>query len=206
MKIINLTRIFIGVLLLSVGASQAFAVTVTLTPAEIQAFAQTGSGGGGSPQTFKTNNDAFGASFTTLWNPMDSGQQTAFVGLTGLSGSVDWSAFDTFAIQIANNDEHGWAFSVFVSDGTLTTPPSFGFFPSDGLFSTLAVDLTGLTLTNIDAIFLAVSANLPIGGFDRTAEYTVHLVPIPAAVWLFGSGLGLLGWMRKRKGAVPITA
>jgi hypothetical protein len=23
------------------------------------------------------------------------------------------------------------------------------------------------------------------------------VVPIPAAVWLFGSGLGLLGWMRK---------
>jgi hypothetical protein len=27
-------------------------------------------------------------------------------------------------------------------------------------------------------------------------NFTYNIVPIPAAVWLFGSGLGLLGWMR----------
>jgi hypothetical protein len=30
---------------------------------------------------------------------------------------------------------------------------------------------------------------------------TVSSVPIPAAVWLFGSGLGLLGWFRRRQAA-----
>lgn len=28
-------------------------------------------------------------------------------------------------------------------------------------------------------------------------------VPVPAAVWLFGSALGLMGWVRRRSGAVP---
>jgi hypothetical protein len=30
---------------------------------------------------------------------------------------------------------------------------------------------------------------------------TVNVVPIPATVWLFGSALGLLGWLRRRKAA-----
>jgi hypothetical protein len=30
-----------------------------------------------------------------------------------------------------------------------------------------------------------------------------YAVPVPAAVWLFASGLGLLGWMRKRLGIGP---
>ncbi len=29
----------------------------------------------------------------------------------------------------------------------------------------------------------------------------VNAVPIPAGVWLFGSGLGLLGWLRRRQTA-----
>lgn len=32
-------------------------------------------------------------------------------------------------------------------------------------------------------------------------DVAASVVPIPAAVWLFGSGLGLLGWMRRRQAA-----
>jgi len=30
-------------------------------------------------------------------------------------------------------------------------------------------------------------------------DFTYSVVPIPAAVWLFGSGLGLLGWFRRKR-------
>lgn len=39
-------------------------------------------------------------------------------------------------------------------------------------------------------------------GFDGGSVYwddaSLQIVPIPAAVWLFGSALGLLGWMRRK--------
>jgi hypothetical protein len=41
------------------------------------------------------------------------------------------------------------------------------------------------------------------GGVDYryVVSGSVSAIPIPAAVWLFGSGLGLLGWFRRRKTA-----
>ena len=61
-----------------------------------------------------------------------------------------------------------------------------------------------LNCTNSESVYLVLNT-LFLGGFDSnkfTSSGTAHTtVPIPAAAWLFGSALGLLGWVRRRANA-----
>jgi hypothetical protein len=74
-------------------------------------------------------------------------------------------------------------------------------FDSIGGF-TETINLGGPGWSNLALVSFSwdadVSSGLDIRGLDNII---VTAVPIPAAVWLFGSGLGLLGWIRRRKAA-----
>jgi hypothetical protein len=57
-----------------------------------------------------------------------------------------------------------------------------------------------LNCTNRESVYVALS-NAFSGEFGRNFISTgiaVTTIPVPAAIWLFGSALGLLGWARRR--------
>lgn len=52
-----------------------------------------------------------------------------------------------------------------------------------------------ITTFDGSVVFLSRAFTPEFGGF----EMTFQVIPVPAAVWLFGSALGLLGWMKRQK-------
>ena len=91
---------------------------------------------------------------------------------TGLNGDLSISTFDVTAF-IFNASVQAAGFAGFIAR-----------YPNE---------LAGGAQKN----WLDPDDNFGIGSPWLVVEFTP--VPIPASVWLFGSALGLLGWMRRRK-------
>lgn len=56
-----------------------------------------------------------------------------------------------------------------------------------------------LAIDEFDSGWFAPGAVLYTTVDYGSATVTINPIPVPAAVWLFGSALGLLGWMRRRQ-------
>jgi hypothetical protein len=66
-------------------------------------------------------------------------------------------------------------------------------------FSTIS--WVGTTLRLEKKYCTGYCTSLPAGSYNGSFQYTFSVVPVPAAVWLFGSALGVMGLMRRKSGA-----
>ena len=93
-----------------------------------------------------------------------------------LPGDVAWPNY-----QSLNQSDMDGAITISLDNGALT---DFSFFTTDFDFNS--------SFTFFDD---------GVGGSmfgDWQTDVTLSNVPVPAAVWLFGSALGLLGWVRRK--------
>ena len=156
----------------------------------------------------------------------DTNVDTTIIGSTlgggdyvdlSFSGSVINDTGNDLKLFFTGNNGHFFDLSIFSGGSSLGTksyslPNPDGYtgsqstmIPTDGIYA-LGIDFTaefGLSdLASVDMIRVMIGDGYTSNSaaLSFVGAYNVSTVPVPAAVWLFGSGLiGLVGVARRRK-------
>ena len=139
-----------------------------------------------------------------------SGSEMAFCGYCDPTNgtslyTIDGSVFELDSLRFGGTDQSGTGFPYagtitgYLSGGGVVTQ---SIFNAAGTSQLLSFDQTWTDLTSVDIVIEGT-----IGGrapFDTFAIDNVSLqaVPLPAAVWLFGSALAGLGWLRRKPATI----
>ncbi|MAT66370.1 MAG: hypothetical protein CMN57_12085 [Gammaproteobacteria bacterium] len=113
-------------------------------------------------------------------------------GLAGIDPSITTDLTITGDLSIVDNDVHEWQGSASID---VTSPIWDGV---DHIGMTLQNNLSAYSLNDGDSAWIQKKG---VGTRINMKVETTTVVPVPAAVWLFGSGLlGLVGIARRRAG------
>jgi len=172
-----------------------------LTLGTTQAASGSHSGAPGCSSAFSSCGAPFGAGESpNIDNPWN------FFGNTGMDQTTSPSNVLSASGNTGSVDMSGWDVTW---NGIASIPMGAGVWGSSSVFSEgIGNVVCALDCGNGDTYTLNYHGTVPLGdasGFGGVKyglhlEGTVSAVPVPAAVWLFGSGLmGLVGVARRRK-------
>lgn len=129
----------------------------------------------------------------------ESGYANSFTGsssMTEANDSFNWDGWDSFSIDVTSGDVLDFNFNS-ASAKALSPVDNFSGSNLEGLGIMSSTATTDLVLAYNDNYLGYLDSD-----FDDMlvrAKFTSTVVPVPAAVWLFGSGLlGLIGLARRR--------
>lgn len=100
-----------------------------------------------------------------------------------------------FGMNFIDESLPTWGPGLAFQKGLNANPIAGGDDTDNGTQQNLNSLFDGASLQSWDGTTLVVG-NF-VSGVDGT-QFTYQVVPVPAAAWLFGSALGLLGWMRRK--------
>jgi hypothetical protein len=189
MRFITVCSLF----LLSVAAN---ASTITV---DFEEFAPQGSA---SPEVTPYVSQGYRVSsdLALVWPDGYGGIPTQYLAYSP-AHSVDIQAVNGSAFSLYSTD---MALPGLVGSGTLPWTVT-GYYKNGGSISTdiavtgaMATYQFGVDWSNLDSVvFSGVNGAPYVSALDNIVLSSV--VPIPAAVWLFGSALAGLGWMRRKQ-------
>ena len=148
-------------------------------------------------------------SFTVSGLVIAAGSFSVFSNFDGSSLGFTPDYIYSGSMSLTNTDDE---IGLFRPDDMLSNKVSY----SDGDFfgAGISHELGQLSLTTPTLLFgpqlgsdyIAAVASLSLGnfgspGFAGSTSIELTTVPVPAAVWMFGSALGILGWIRRRNAA-----
>jgi hypothetical protein len=210
-------RHVVGVtLLLVVGSAQAALVTSSFSGTEIDFEGEApvsnvngpvqigGSIGMDVTVTGDPNNGLF-VFYRYDWGLLDNGDWSGasqYVGTNaGRPGSLLFAFNDGPVSQVGAFMNHapnqGADLIISAYDSEMNLLESYNITSLANISTPGEVDgggFRGVTRNSFDISYFEVYGYVPV-----VDDLTFSVVPIPAAVWLFGSGLGLLGWMRRKQ-------
>jgi hypothetical protein len=220
------TSIFTALIFLSITGSAATLTAATLTPNSLVITEYLANPIGVSDsegeyfEIFNTTNfdidlsdliirDDGSNSFTVSGLFIAAGSFAVLSNFDGVSLGFTPDYIYSASMSLTNTDDE---IGLFRPDDTLINKVAY----SDGDFfgEGIAHELSQLSSTTPTLLFgpqlgsdyIAAVAGLPLGNFGSPGyaggtSIELATVPVPAAVWMFGSALSILGWIRRRTAA-----
>jgi hypothetical protein len=100
------------------------------------------------------------------------------------------------ALQINNDDNQQWSYALYIDDGSTMKQSSWTTIGAYGS-ANLSFDIPGgLSLDGTDQAGILVRN---IVGQQDTFHTSVTPIPAPGAILLGGIGVGLIGWLKRRR-------